>query len=241
MKEKRCTQTQQVIETLRQQGGFATLGNLYRIVDTSTWATKTPNESIRRIVLQSPDIFKIQPGLWALEECRDEVMQKFELKPGNKKSEEAFTHGYYQGLLVEIGKFRHMTTYVPAQDQNRLFVDRKLGEITDTTDLPDFTYEKLKKRARTVDVIWFNERHMPSDFYEVEHTTDIKNSLSKFYELQDFHAGFFIVADASRKKEYEDKLHVSMFSPIEKRVKFLNYTQVVDLYEGLKRVEGSLW
>lgn len=169
------------------------------------------------------------------------MMRKFELRSGNKKSEEAFTHGYYQGLLVEIGKFRHLTTYVPAQDQNRLFIDRKLGDITDTTDLPDFTYDELKRKARTIDVIWFNMRKMPSDFYEVEHTTDIKNSLSKFYELQDFHAGFFIVADASRKKEYEDKLHVSMFSPIEKRVRFLNYAQVVDLYEGMKKIEGNMW
>ena len=241
MKGKKYTQVQQVIDTLRQHGGCATLGNLYQIVDTSTWATKTPHESIRRIVQQSPDIFKIQPGLWALEEFRDEVLRRFELKPGNKKSEEVFTHGYYQGLLVEIGKFRHLKTNVPAQDQNRLFIDKKLGEITDTTELPNFTYEELKRRARTIDVIWFNERRMPSDFYEVEHTTDIKNSLTKFYELQDFHAGFFIVADACRKKEYEDKLHVSMFAPIEKRVKFLNYGQVVDLYEGLKKVEGNLW
>ena len=235
------TQEQQVIETLRSIGGYATLRRLNELVDFSTWATKTPEASVRRIVQNSHEIFKIQPGLWALEECRDEVMQKFELKPGNKKSEEVFTHGYYQGLLVEIGKFRRLTTYVPAQDQNRLFIDKKLGEITDTTELPDFTYDDLKRRARTIDVIWFNERNMPSDFYEVEHTTDIKNSLTKFYELQDFNAGFFIVADASRKKEYEDKLHVSMFSPIENRVRFLNYKQVVDLYEGLKKVDGSLW
>ena len=230
-----------MIETLRSIGGYATLRRLNELVDFSTWATKTPEASVRRIVQNSHEIFKIQPGLWALEEMRDVVLRRFEIKPGNKKSEEVFTHGYYQGLLVEIGKFRRLTTYVPAQDQNRLFIDKKLGEITDTTELPDFTYDDLKRRARTIDVIWFNERNMPSDFYEVEHTTDIKNSLTKFYELQDFNAGFFIVADASRKKEYEDKLHVSMFSPIENRVRFLNYKQVVDLYEGLKKVEGNLW
>ena len=230
-----------MIEVLRKAGGYATLRRLNELVDFSAWATKTPEATVRRIVQESQAIFKIQPGLWALEEMRDAVMRKFELKPGNKKSEETFTHGYYQGLLVEIGKYRHQTTYVPAQDQNRLFIDRKLGEITDTTELPDFTYDDLKRKARTIDVIWFNERQMPSDFYEVEHTTDIKNSLSKFYELQDFNAGFYIVADASRKKEFEDKLHVSMFVPIEKRVKFLNYKQVVDLYEGLKKVDGSLW
>ncbi len=238
---QKVTQEQQVIEVLRSAGGYATLRRLNELVDFSTWATKTPEASVRRIVQNSPQIFKIQPGLWALEEMRDVVLRRFDLKPGNKKSEEQFSHGYYQGLLVEIGKFRRLTTYVPAQDQNRLFIDKKLGEITDTTELPDFTYDDLKRRARTIDVIWFNERNMPSDFYEVEHTTDIKNSLTKFYELQDFNAGFFIVADASRKKEYEDKLHVSMFSPIENRVRFLNYKQVVDLYEGLKKVDGSLW
>ena len=43
------TQTQQVVDTLRANGGYATLGNLYHLVDTSAWATKTPNESIRRV------------------------------------------------------------------------------------------------------------------------------------------------------------------------------------------------
>ena len=238
---QKVTQEQQVVEVLRNAGGYATLRRLNELVDFSTWATKTPEASVRRIVQNSPQIFKIQPGLWALEEMRDVVLRRIDLKPGNKKSEERFSHGYYQGLLVEIGKFRRLTTYVPAQDQNRLFIDKKLGEITDTIELPDFTYDDLKRRARTVDVIWFNERNMPSDFYEVEHTTDIKNSLTKFYELQDFNAGFYIVADSIRKKEYEDKLHVSMFSPIENRVRFLNYKQVVDLYEGLKKVDGSLW
>ena len=226
---KKTTQEQQVIEVLRKAGGYATLRRLNELVDFSTWATKTPEASVRRIVQNSPGIFKIQPGLWALEEMRDAVLRKFELKPGNKKSEEQFSHGYYQGLLVEIGKFRHQTTYVPAQDKNRLFVDKRLGEITDTTELPAFTYDKLMKRARTVDVIWFNERQMPSNFYEVEHTTDIKNSLSKFYELQDFYADFHIVADASRKKEFEDKLHVSMFGAIEKRVKFIDYKRVAEM------------
>ncbi|MCQ2286925.1 MAG: hypothetical protein MJZ76_08640 [Bacteroidales bacterium] len=50
-------------------------------------------------------IFKIQPGLWALEEMRDEVLEKFELKVGDKKSEELFSHGYYQGLLIEKSSY----------------------------------------------------------------------------------------------------------------------------------------
>ena len=164
---KKTTQEQQVIEVLRKVGGYATLRKLNELVDFSTWATKTPEASVRRIVQNSPEIFKIQPGLWALEEMRENVLSKFELKPGNRKSEDVFTHGYYQGLLVEIGKYRHQITYVPAQDQNRLFIDKRLGEITDTIELPNFTHEDLRRKAKTIDVIWFNERQMPSCFYEV--------------------------------------------------------------------------
>ena len=238
---KPITQEFQVIEKLREEGGYATLRRLNEIVDFSSWKTKTPEATIRRIVQVSNHIFRIQPGLWALEEMREQVLRKFELKIGDKKSEELFSHGYYQGLLVEIGKFRNKTTYVPAQDKKRLFLGQNLGSISDITDLPEFTYKNLLRKAKTVDVIWFNERGLPSDFYEVEHTTDIKNSLSKFYELQDFHSGFYIVADACRKKEYEDKLHVSMFNAIEKRVKFLDYARVAEMYEGIIRVNKCSW
>ena len=137
---KKVTQEQQVIDVLRKAGGYATLRRLNELMDFSTWATKTPEASVRRIVQDSSKIFRIQPGLWALEEMREDVLRKFELKPGNKKSEEIFTHGYYQGLLVEIGKYRHQLTYVPAQDKNRLFIDKKLGDITDTLELPALPY-----------------------------------------------------------------------------------------------------
>ena len=233
------TQKQQVIEALLNNGGFATLRRLNEIVDFSSWNTKTPEASVRRIVQKSKEIFKIKPGLWALEDMRDEVLQKFSLKIGDKKSEEQFNHGYYQGLLVEIGKFRKQTTYVPAQDRNRLYLGRSLGTIADTTKLPQFTYEELLRRAKTVDVIWFNERKMPSRFFEVEHTTDIKNSLSKFYELQDFSAKFFIVADKCRKNEYDDKMSSSLFERINGRVEFCSYDEVEDKYEGLTKINST--
>lgn len=238
---KHITQEQQVVETMRQAGGFATLRRLNELVDFSTWKTKTPEATIRRIVQDSKAIFRIQPGLWALEEMREDVLKKFNLKPGNQKSEELFSHGYYQGLLVEIGKYRNQKTYIPAQDKNRNFIGQSLGNIVDTTVLPDFTYEKIRRKARTVDVIWFNERKMPSAFYEVEHTTDIKNSLSKFYELQDFNAGFYIVADSCRMKEFEDKLQVSMFDSIQNRVSFLDYQRVAIMYESLSKIKEVSW
>ena len=237
----KITQEAQVIEVMRNEGGFATFKRLNELLDFSKWDTKTPEASVRRIVQNSKSIFKIQPGLWALEEMRDDVLLKFNLEMGDKKSEERFSHGYYQGLLIEIGKYEHMTTYVPAQDKKRLFLGKNLEEISDTMVLPQFAHSDILRKAKNVDVIWFNERKMPYAFYEVEHTTDIKNSLSKFYELQDLFAKFYIVADSCRKKEFEDKLNVSMFAPLQKRVDFLDYRRVVDKYDGLTKALSAMW
>lgn len=146
---KKVTQEQQVIEVLRRAGGYATLRRLNELVDFSSWVTKTPEASVRRIVQNSPEIFKIQPGLWALEECRDDVMRKFELKSGNTKSEEAFTHGYYQGLLVEIGKFRRMTTYVPAQDRNRHLAIYSGQYGATPSEVYEYDVQRLSAKAMT--------------------------------------------------------------------------------------------
>lgn len=233
-------QQDDVIKALKQNGGYATLRRLYETVDFSTWKTKTPEATVRRIVQENHEIFKIQPGLWALESCREEVMRHFKITK-EKHSEEVFSHGYYQGLLVEIGKMSRHTTYIPAQDKNRIFLDKTLGEVSDTYSIPPFTYPKILRRAKTVDVIWFNERQMPCHFFEVEHTTDIKNSLEKFYELQDFNVQFSIVAHASRKVQFEDIIHRSIFKAIEKRVKFDSYDKVARQYNGLKILNSTGW
>ena len=241
MAEKRITQEQQVINALREQGGYATLRRLNEIVDFSNWKTLTPEASVRRIVQQSDQIFKIQPGLWALEEIREQIMRKFKILSNNPQSIEQFNHSYYQGLLVEIGRFKNSKTYIPPQDQHHLFLEKELGDMTDLKILPPFTYDNILRKARTVDVIWFNERTMPTHFYEVEHTTDIKNSLSKFYELQDFFSSFYIVADQYRENEFKDKVNVSIFSSIRDRVQFLTYEKVAALHSSLSQQKVCCW
>ena len=239
MGQKKYTQAQQVIDTLRKIGGYATLGDLYHLVDTKSWATKTPNESIRRIVQQSGEIFKIQPGLWALEECREEVMRKFDNEPQEEKSVERFTHGYYQGLIIEIGNMKHYTTYVPAQDQNRKFIEKPLKDICSTIHIPAFSYKELTDRARTVDVIWFNERNMPDTFFEVEHSTDIQNSITKFCDLQDFNSRFLIVAPQNRKEQFDKVISRTAFKDVKKRVSFSSYESIYRQYELMCKARAS--
>ena len=122
-------------------------------------------------------------------------------------------------------------TYVPNQDKNRHFLEKRLSDITTEKEMPLFTYDSIASRAKTVDVIWFNERNMPYRFYEVEHSTNISNSLDKFYVLQDFRAGFYIVADESRRKQFDSLMERSMYRSIVNYVKFFNYDNLIKQYE----------
>ena len=110
-----------------------------------------------------------------------------------------------------------------------------MADIRTLNDLPTFSYPHLVQRSSTIDVIWFNDRDMPHSFFEVEHSTDIQNSLLKFNDLQDFFARMVIVADSKRKMEYQNKIKYSSFKDlsINNRVTFLDYEALNKQYEYL--------
>lgn len=207
------------------------------LVDFSTWKTKTPEASIRRIVQENDEFFRIQPGLWALRKYENEVNKKFNIIKSNVESVSQFTHSYYQGIIVEIGNIKKLGTYVPPQDKNKLFLEKKLSDIITVHDIYKFTYDDIIRNAKTVDAIWFNERKMPCAFYEVEHTTNIKNSLNKFFELQDFRAKFYIVADKARKRQFEDVIGASIYNPIREMVGFVSYDDLVKQYSNESKIK----
>lgn len=217
---------------MEQNGGFATLGFLNQEVlkmPGVEWKTKTPFASIRRIVQDERFFFKIKPGLWALLSHKNKLPQYMLLTDTMPKQEqEFFSHSYYQGLLVEIGKLKRYETFVPRQDKNKRFLNKTLGELSSQTDFYEFGYSHVVRKAKTVDVSWFNVRKMPSVLFEIEHSTDIQNSLLKFMELQDYNTNFFIVADKVRKAEYAGKLALSAFVPIKLRVQFMDYDRLAE-------------
>jgi len=228
-------QYEAVILTLEKLGGQATLAELYREVmkvENCKWETKTPFASIRRIVQIRPEFFKVRPGLWALRSYQSKLGLA-EHAEGKRLPPEAAeqSHAYYQGLLITIGNLRGFSTFVPNQDKNRLFVNKPLKDLRTLQELPAFSHGFLVKRSGTVDVIWLNHRQMPNSFFEVEHSTDIQNSLLKFHDLQDFYARMVIVADEHRHSEFKQKLKHSALDEIKDRVKFLNYNTLVRQYE----------
>jgi hypothetical protein len=225
-------QHEAVLLAMKQNGGYATLGQLYQTalkIPSSSWGTKTPFATIRRIVQQHDEFFKIRPGLWALTSEKDKVLRLF-ADEGTKTKEREYSHYFYQGLVAEIGNLQGFQTYVPPQDRNKPFAEQKLGNVTTITEFHAFTYPEVLRRAKTIDVTWFNDRRFPSSAFEIEHSTDIQNSLLKFVELQDFRTKFYIVADGRRKAEFDNKISFYAFSSIKPFVKFWDYDSVLDIH-----------
>lgn len=223
-------QHEAVIKVMKQNGGFATLGYLNQEVlkvHDVEWKTKTPFASIRRIVQDERFFFKIKPGLWALLSYKNDLPHDvLSTDAVPKQEQELFNHSYYQGLLVEIGKLKQYETFIPNQDKNKRFLGKTLEEVSSQADFYQFGYDHIVRKAKTIDVCWFNVRKMPSALFEVEHSTDIQNSLLKFVELQDFNTNFFIVADKVREDEYARKLALQAFMPIKTRVQFMDYDKL---------------
>lgn len=225
------TQLDQVIELMIENNGYATLGFLNQNIDTSKWNSKTPFASIRRIV-QNTDVFlKIKPGLYALKSYKKLPEYIYEISK-QKANNNQSSHTYYQGLLLEIGLWKSYKTFVPNQDKNKLFLGKSLEALKNLNEIYNFGYPDFVKQAKTIDVSWFNHRKMPHAFFEIEHSTPMDRSLIKFNELSDFNAYFFIVADALRKKEYEQKIALDIFKNIRKRTKFYDYESLSEWHTG---------
>ena len=222
---------------MAQNGGFATLGYLYQVVTKMPeWQSDslTPFASIRRIVQTTPGFFRIRPGLWGLEAQQEALGLQLALPQyAAPEKVEEYSHSYYQGLLVEIGNLKKYETTIPAQDKNKPYLTQKLVEVATLSKPYDFTFPEIMGKAKTIDVAWFNARHFPHAFFEVEHSTDFYNSLGKFMEFQDFRLDMWIVADQVRKAEFNKKLNGAAFAPIQKSVKFLNYDDLAALHSKL--------
>lgn len=229
-------QHEAVIKVMEENGGFATLSYLYenalKVLEV-IWKTKTPFATIRRIVQDKRFFFKIKPGLWALKTYKNKLpLEILSLIEEEKEigKEGKFTHSYYQGMIVEIGNIKGFKTYVPSQDKNKKFLSRPLKELVNLNDIFKFTYEDVIQKIQSIDVFWFNERKFPAHIFEVEHSTDFKNALLKFLELQDFNVQMYIVSYKERRREFMSKIEFSGFKPIKIKTRFISYEEVSQWY-----------
>ena len=227
------TQKDDIIDSLENLGGMATLKELYsKTPAIREWGTKTPYATIRRLVQNrdgKDDFVRLRVGLYCLKKYQDRFSHLSESIP--EKSVDDF-HSYYQGLLLDIGQTRKLSTYAPNNNRKKDVkgMNGVVGDFCTLTDMPSFSYDKFTHLAKHIDVIWFNHQHMPTHFFEVEFSTDMKNSLIKFVELQWFYTRFVIVADKTKERQFNDVKSMEAFRPIRDRVEFWDFDNLDTLY-----------
>lgn len=232
-------QYEAVIKTMEENGGYATLKYLnVNVLNTPhvVWKTKTPFASIRRIVQDTRFFFKIRPGLWALKDYRqklpDSILGLIKESKTPLQDELKYTHYYYQGMLAEIGTLQNYKVYIPPQDKNRPYLNRTLKDVITLEVLPKFTYEHIINVIKSIDVIWINERGFPSCVFEVENSTDFKNSLIKLYELSDFNSNMVIVSHKSRYNQFNSIIKLSIYRMLKERVIFYSYENIENYFSN---------
>jgi hypothetical protein len=119
---------------------------------------------------------------------------------------------------------------VPNQDKNKLFLEKRLKDVSSLEDIYEFSYPNIVQRANTIDVIWFNHRKLPYAFFEVEYSTDFQKSLGKYADLQDFYSKFILVSPIEKKRKFEDIVNIEIFREIRNRVQFVDFNSISDLH-----------
>ena len=114
--------------------------------------------------------------------------------------------------------------------KNKKFLNNTLGNCATLEAIHKFTYDDIIDRAKTIDVIWFDNRKFPQSFFEVEHSTDFQNSFVKMLDLKSFYAHFNIVADEKRHREFEKKISYSTFEELKSRIKFISYEKLSEYH-----------
>lgn len=229
---KELTWSQAIEKAIIQLGYIATLKQIYQIAPTfKTFSGLTPHKTINERVQRDDNFVKLKAGLYGLKNHLDKLPDEY--NPNVKKTKEEeniITHAYIQGMLLEIGNINGFKTFSP--DKSGLFINKKLGDILTQPNIPNFTFDSILQSTKYIDVIWFNDRNFPNSIFEIENSTNFRNSLVKFVELQDFTTSMIIIApkEESKINKFRQEIEKSAFITIKERVKFFDYDYIEKLY-----------
>jgi len=216
-------------KVLMEHGGYAPLRIIYRDFSRFRDLTgKTPIKTIQERVQRDPRFTRIGLGVYALRTMLGRLPKAEEPKSENQRRH--FHHTRFQGMLVELGNLDGYDTYTA--DPGRVFDNKRLGSITSLPKVPAFTYPQLVSTARYIDVLWFNERRFPERAFEVEYSTNFRNSLVKFTDLQDFNIRFYLVAPSEGRSKYDREIGRAAFERIAKRCAFWAFEKLEKFYQS---------
>jgi hypothetical protein len=231
------TKVEAIKKVMEDNNGVASWGIIYSNIEKYYPSAKSSVEweaGIRgvlyREIRENRNFKKIGLSVFAL---NDYVEEK---KP--EKEDKIRMHSYIEGICVEIGNFKKFDTYTA--DPSAVFKDNiRLTDISALKKIPEFTYPEIVQEVKRIDVIWFNKRgfKFPQRVFEiVDSIGTLTGAFNRSLQLLNFKAEFYIVAPEQHKAKFEQTVHLEPYNKNIDNFKFINYDDIIALYENAKLV-----
>lgn len=230
-----------ILKVLENYKGVATLKELYAEVPhyVSNTQTTSSEHDIRgylyRLKTKKKEIEQIGISTYKLVGVNAENVIYNNIKVDGFEDDffrlpELEIHGYVEGMLIEIGNVKKYSTYTP--DKNVVFNGEKLQKLISYDEFPKFTYSNIVKKAKMIDVIWF-QNDFPAVTFDVEKSTDFSKALLRANEIQHFRTIYYMVALDKKEDQFNDRIEMISFEKIKPYVRFITIKSVYDDYKNL--------
>ncbi|MWV62013.1 hypothetical protein DCO58_06500 [Helicobacter saguini] len=236
------TYSEAIEKIMLENGGVATLKQLYKDIwkykNLENLKGRTPNNTIQERVQRDSKFYRVGLGIYGLSRFKNTLEKIIPAKTKQEKTQRY--HTQLQGMLLEIGNSKAFETYT--SDKNCTFKNISLQKIATLERLPLFTYENIvKNSASFCDVVWINKRGFADSIFEVETSTNFRDALVKFSEMQDFYTRFYCVASQNRYEKFKKELSKIAFKNIQNRVEFIKDSDIINEYELALKQNQSLF
>ena len=232
------TKIEAIIQVIKDNGGAATLSDIYDNIEKYYPQAKKSREweaGIRgvlyRDIQNNGSIKKIGLSIYALKDYAEEQ------KP---KKDSVKMHSYIEGICLELGNFKEYKTYTA--DPSMIYRDNlQLGKFATLEEFPNFSYDEIIQEVKRIDVVWFNGRGVlfPQMVFEVVDSIGTMDAaFSRSLQLSNFKTKFFIVAPEKHRNKYERTIQLERYNDNIERFKFINYDEIIELYDNANRVNA---
>ncbi len=189
------TKIEAILEVIKDNGGTASLSMIYDNIvnyyptakDSSKWEAGIRGVLYRELY-KKRYIKKIGLGIYAFSDYKEDPMPK--------ENDKVRMHSFIEGICLELGDFNGFKTYTA--DPSAEYRDKlHLKDFASLNDLPPFSYDRIVKDARRIDVVWLNKAGFafPQKIFEVvDSISTLNGAINRSLQLQNFNTEFIIVA-----------------------------------------------
>ncbi len=231
------TKVEAIQKVMEDNNGTASLEIIYQNIEKYYPSAKISNEweaGIRgvlyREIRNNKRFKKIGLSIYALKDYVEEQ------KP--KREDIVRMHSYIEGICLEIGNFKKFETYTA--DPSATYRDNlNLNNLATMNEMPHFSYNEIVQEAKRMDVIWFNPQGLcfPQKVFEVVDSIGTLNgAFNRCLQLKNFRTEFFIVAPEQHRNKFNQTMNLESYRESNDRFKFINYDEIVELYDNASRV-----